>query len=465
MAALHLGTGFDTSGIRRVDPDFNCIPAHVWPRTAKREADGTVAIGGIRLPDLAAEFGTPVFVLDEEDFRSRCRDMARAFGGADRVHYASKAFLCGEVARWVADEGLHLDVASANEMAIAMRAGFNPANMTFHGNNKSEAELEAAVQAGIGLIVLDSFQEIERLDAIAAAADHVQDVLVRVKPGVEAHTHEFIATAHEDQKFGFSIAAGSADRAVVQVEDAWNLTLRGLHCHIGSQIFDVGGFSIAARRVLEVVDRVVNQFGAGISEHFNILDLGGGFGIAYTADEKPLDVDSLADDILAEVAEHASALGIPMPTVVVEPGRAIVGPSMVTVYTVGTVKDVHVGDDQTRRYLAVDGGMSDNIRTSLYQAEYDGRVVNRQTTGQKMPTRLVGKHCESGDILINDAQWPDDIRDNDLVALAATGAYCYAMSSRYNMLTRPPVVAVKDGTARVILRRETLDDLLSLECD
>lgn len=460
------GSGFELTGVTRRDrSDFNDVPAHVWPAGTTRRADGEIEVGGVSLVDIAREYGTPVFVYDEDDFRARCRTMAAAFGGPARVHYASKAFLCGEVARWVMEEGLHLDVASGGEMAVALHAGFPAAGMTFHGNNKSTDELRFAMREGVGRIVADSFSELDRLSAVAEELGVVQDVFIRVKPGVEAHTHSFIATAHEDQKFGFSVASGAALRAADRTERDPNLRLTGLHCHIGSQILDPDGFVLAAERVLGVVRDLVEAHGPGIADHLDTLDLGGGFGIAYVATAKPLDVAPLAETILGAVRDVADDLGVPAPTVAVEPGRAIAGPAGVTVYEIGTVKDVHVCDDVTRRYLAVDGGMSDNIRPALYDSPYDGRVVNRRVEGRRIPTRVVGKHCESGDVLIPDASYPDDIAEGDLLALAATGAYCYAMSSRYNMLCRPAVVAVRGGRARPILRRETLTDLLSLECE
>lgn len=466
-----LGNGFELGGYTRPDATgFNELPAHVWPMTARRRGEGeqrpgSVEIGGVSLVDIAEEFGTPVFVVDEEDFRTRCRAMAAAFRGAGNVHYASKAFLSKAIARWVMEEGLHLDVASGNEMAVALAAGFPAADMTFHGNNKSTAELRDAVAAGVGKVVLDSRSELRRLSQVAAEAGVIQDVLVRVKPGVEAHTHEFIATAHEDQKFGFSLASGSAFEAANAVEADENLRLVGLHCHIGSQIVDADGFILAAERVFGLVEKLVERHGTEISEHFRTLDLGGGFGIAYTAGEQPLDVAPLAAEILGAVEKLAARIGIDTPTVAVEPGRAIVGPAMVTVYEVGTLKDVSVDEDATRRYISVDGGMSDNIRPALYGSAYDGRVVNRVVAGERIPTRVVGKHCESGDILVADAQYPNDIVEGDLYALAATGAYCYAMASRYNMLTRPPVVSVRGGRVTQLLRRETVQDLLSLECE
>lgn len=461
-----LGNGFDNEGLNLPDTgDFNTLPAHVWPKNASRREDGVVEIAGVGLDTIAQEYGTPVFVLDEDDFRTRCRDMATAFRGPQNVHFASKAFLSKTIAKWVHEEGLHLDVASGGEMAVALAADFPAADMTLHGNNKSRQEISDAIDAGIGRIVLDSLPELDRVAQAAEKAGVIQDVIVRVKPGVEAHTHEFIATAHEDQKFGFSLASGSALNAADKAQANPHLRLIGLHCHIGSQIIEADGFILAAERIFAVFEELINRYGADITEHFNVLDLGGGFGIAYVPEERPLDVAPLAERILRAVDDLAARIGIPAPTVAVEPGRSLIGPSMVTVYEIGTIKDVHVDTGATRRYLSVDGGMSDNIRPALYSAEYDGRIVGRTVAGERVPSRVVGKHCESGDILVSDAMYPDDIREGDMFAIAATGAYCYAMASRYNMLTRPPVVAVRNGESRMILRRENLSDLLSLECE
>lgn len=438
---------------------FNGLPAHVWPRNAARGTDGVVSIAGVALTDIAERFGTPVMVVDEDDFRSRCRDMARAFGGPEHVHYASKAFLTRTIARWVEEEGLSLDVASENELRIALMADFPATRITAHGNNKDDAFLRACVDEGVGHVVLDSDQELERLDAIAGEVGRAQHVMIRVKPGIEAHTHEFVATSHEDQKFGFSLASGSAYRAAEAAVKAANLELVGLHCHVGSQVFDAQGFTAAADRVLELYSRIHDELGVILPE----LDLGGGYGIAYTEDEQPLDVDEVAHDLLTAVAKTAAELGIEAPSVLVEPGRAIAGPGTVTVYEVGTVKDVTVDEGVSRRYLSVDGGMSDNIRPALYGSLYDARVVSRTVDGTATPTRIVGSHCESGDVLIRDAEYPDDIRRGDLVALAATGAYTYAMSSRYNAFNRPAIVSVRDGAVTPMMRRETIEDFLALE--
>ncbi|AJK68600.1 diaminopimelate decarboxylase [Corynebacterium marinum] len=439
--------------------DFNNLPAHVWPRNACRQEDGVVTIAGVPLPEIAEDYGTPVFVVDEDDFRSRCQDMARAFGGPENVHYASKAFLTRTVARWVDEEGLSLDVASLNELKIALAADFPAGRITAHGNNKGTAFLRACVTEGVGHVVLDSEQELVDLDLIAAGAGRVQKVMIRVKPGIEAHTHEAIATSHEDQKFGFSLASGSAFRAAEAAIRAENLELVGLHCHVGSQVFDAEGFTMAADRVLGLYSRIHRELGVQLPE----LDLGGGYGIAYTEDEQPLNVDEVAHDLLTAVAKTAAELGIDAPVVLVEPGRAIAGPGTVTVYEVGTVKDVTVDEGVTRRYLSVDGGMSDNIRPALYGSLYDARVVNRFTEAVPVSSRLVGAHCESGDILVRGASYPADIETGDLVALAATGAYAYAMSSRYNAFGRPAVVTVRAGKTKLMLRRETVEDILALE--
>ncbi|OBJ51702.1 diaminopimelate decarboxylase [Mycobacterium sp. 1423905.2] len=439
------------------------LAPNVWPRNALRDETGVAAIAGVPLTYLAQEYGTPLFVVDEDDFRSRCQETAAAFGGGANVHYAAKAFLCSEIARWIDEEGLSLDVCSGGELAVALHAKFPPERIALHGNNKSVSELTAAVKAGISHIVVDSMTEIERLDTIAGEAGVVQDVYVRLTVGVEAHTHEFISTAHEDQKFGLSVASGAAMAAVRRVFATDNLRLVGLHSHIGSQIFDVAGFEIAAHRVIGLLQQIVEEFGVDKTAQISTVDLGGGLGISYLAADDPPPLDELAAKLSAIVHNESAAVGLPTPRLVVEPGRAIAGPGTITLYEVGTVKDVDVSASANRRYVSVDGGMSDNIRTALYGAQYDVRLVSRLSDAPATQARLVGKHCESGDVIVRDAWVPDDIAPGDLVAVAATGAYCYSLSSRYNMIGRPAVVAVRDGKARLVLRRETVDDLLSLE--
>jgi diaminopimelate decarboxylase len=439
------------------------LAPNVWPRNTVRGDDGVVSIAGVSLQSLARDYGTPLFVIDENDFRSRCREIAAAFGGGANVHYAGKAFLSSEIARWINEEGLSLDVCTGGELAVALHAGFPPERIALHGNNKSVAELTAAVKTGIAHVVVDSMIEIERLDAIAGEAGVVQDVLVRVTVGVEAHTHEFISTAHEDQKFGLSLANGAAMAAIRRVFAADHLRLVGLHSHIGSQIFDVGGFEIAAHRVIGLLRDVVAEFGVDKTAQIAAVDLGGGLGISYLPNDDPPPVAELADKLSDIVRNESAAVGLPSPRLIVEPGRAIAGPGTITLYEVGTVKDVGVSATAHRRYVSIDGGMSDNIRTSLYGADYDVRLVSRTTSAAPVLGRVVGKHCESGDIVVRDAWVPDDLAPGDLVAVAATGAYCYSLSSRYNLIGRPAVVAVRDGASRLILRRETIEDLLSLE--
>ena len=439
------------------------LAPNVWPRNVARNESGITCIAGIPLTDLAQEYGTPLFVIDEDDFRSRCKEIAAAFGGGRNVHYAAKAFLCSEIARWIDDEGLSLDVCTGGELAVAEHADFPPERITFHGNNKSAAELTAAVKAGVGHIVLDSMTEIDRLDAIAGGAGMVQDVFVRLTVGVEAHTHEFISTAHEDQKFGLSVASGAAMAAVRRVFAADHLRLIGLHSHIGSQIFDVAGFELAAHRVIGLLHEIVKEFGVDKTAQISTVDLGGGLGISYLPSDDPPPIGDLAAKLSDIVGNESAAVGLPTPRLVVEPGRAIAGPGTITLYEVGTVKDVDVSTTAHRRYISVDGGMSDNIRTALYDAQYDARLVSRVSGAPAVLARIVGKHCESGDIVVRDAWVPGDLQPGDLLGVAATGAYCYSLSSRYNMVGRPAVVAVCAGRARLILRRETVDDLLSLE--
>jgi diaminopimelate decarboxylase len=439
------------------------LAPNVWPRNTVRADDGVVSIARVPVTDIATEFGTPVFIIDEDDFRSRCRDIAAAFGGGEYVHYAAKAFLCTEVARWIDEEGLSLDVCSGGELAVALHANFPPERIALHGNNKSVEELTAAVKSGVGHVVLDSMTEIDRIEEIAGQAGVVQDVLVRVTVGVEAHTHEFISTAHEDQKFGLSLASGAATAAVRRVFAADHLRLVGLHSHIGSQIFDVDGFELAAHRVIGLLRDVVAEFGVDKTAQIATVDLGGGLGISYLPQDDPPPVQELAAKLEAIVRNESAAVGLPAPRLVVEPGRAIAGPGTITLYEVGTVKDVAISPTAHRRYVSVDGGMSDNIRTSLYGAEYDVRLISRVTDAPPTLARIVGKHCESGDIVVQDAWVSDDVQPGDLLGVAATGAYCYSMSSRYNLIGRPAVVVVRDGRARLILRRETVDDLFSLE--
>ncbi|HEU5420813.1 MAG TPA: diaminopimelate decarboxylase [Streptosporangiaceae bacterium] len=449
----------------RPPADVNELLPQLWAQTVRRNDAGALEAGGVSVRDLAARHGTPAYVLDEADFRSRAAAFRDAFagafaglGGAD-VYYAGKAFVCTEVARWIAADGLGLDVCSGGELAVALRGGVPPARIALHGNNKSDAEIERALRAGIGRVVVDSLPEIGRLADAAGRLGVRAPVLLRVTVGVEAHTHEYIATAHEDQKFGISMSNGEAAQAVRQALARPELDVRGLHSHIGSQIFDTGGFEVSARRLLRLHAQVSQEAGRELPE----LGLGGGFGVAYTSQHDPLPPRELADGLAEIVSAECRAGGLAVPRVSVEPGRAIAGPSTFTLYTAGTVKDVALDHGTARRYVAVDGGMSDNIRTALYDADYSCTLASRVSAASAVLTRVVGKHCESGDVLVKDEFLPSDVTAGDLLAVPGTGAYCRSMASQYNHVPRPPVIAVRDGASRPVVRRETEDDLLALD--
>ena len=467
--ALHAEGGHRGPSWLRPPGDVNALVPALWAHSVRRGEAGALTIGGLDVREVASEFGTPAYVIDEDDFRSRAREFKDAFsdafqdlcGGAD-VYYAGKAFLCTSVARWIHEEGLRLDVCSGGELAVAIRAGFPAELIGFHGNNKSVYEIEAALRHGVGRTVVDSFEEIDRVAAAAQRLGVVAPVMVRVTVGVEAHTHEYIATAHEDQKFGFSLAGGQAADAVRRILDhSGYLSLLGLHSHIGSQIYDTSGFEIAARRVLALHRDVAREHGIQLPE----LDLGGGFGIAYTTQNDPLSPRALAQGMAQIVELECRAEGLPVPRISIEPGRAIAGPSTFTLYEVGTVKEVLLDGDSSRTYVAVDGGMSDNIRPALYDADYSCTIASRTSEARPTLARVVGKHCESGDIVVKDEFLPSDVMAGDLLAVPGTGAYCRSLSSQYNHLPRPPVVAVRQGVARAIVRRETIEDLLALDID
>lgn len=463
---LHAEAGHRGPSWLREPADVNALVPALWARNVERRPDGVLTIAGVPVGEIAREFGTPAYVMDEDDFRARARTFRQAFhaafeplcGGAD-VFYAGKAFLSIASARWVAEEGLNLDVCTGGELAVALRAGFPPERIGMHGNNKSVAELARALDAGVDRIVIDSTAEISRLAALAREQGVRARVLVRITVGVEAHTHEYIATAHEDQKFGFSLAGATAAEAVAAVLAEPSLELLGLHSHIGSQIFDTSAFEVAARRTLGFHAVIRAEHGVELPE----LDLGGGYGIAYTTQDDPMPAAELAVG-MAEIIDHeCRAFGVPVPRISVEPGRAIAGPAGFTLYEVGTVKEVELDAGASRIYVAVDGGMSDNIRTALYDADYSCTLASRRSDAQPVLARVVGKHCESGDIVVKDEFLPADVRPGDLIAVPGTGAYCRSLANSYNHVPRPPVVAVADGKARVIVRRETEDDLLRLD--
>lgn len=435
----------------------------MWSKSVTFKND-ELHLSGISARDLASEFGTPSFFLDEEDFRTRAMSWQEAlqseFGDrAGEVYYAAKAFICVEVARWIADCGIGIDVCTGGELAVALAGGIDPAKIEVHGNNKSVPEIDRAVSVGVHTIVLDSSYEIARVVAAAKYYDRRQGVMLRLTPGIEAHTHEFIATAHEDVKFGFSIASGAAWKAIEEVRQHPELELRGFHSHIGSQIFGTDSFEIAADRLIELLGKYRDAFGEELPE----LDLGGGYGIAYLPGDEALAPSRVIPALRAAVFAACARASLSVPLISIEPGRAIVGPTMFTLYEVGTTKDVTLEDGKVRRYIAIDGGMSDNIRPSLYGAQYTSVLAARRSEAPAIDSRLVGKHCETGDIVIKRIDLPCDIAPGDLLAVPATGAYGRSMASNYNHVPRPPVVAVKDGKARIILRRETEADLLALD--
>jgi diaminopimelate decarboxylase len=446
--------------------DANELSARVWPANSARAANGELTVAGVGTRELAQRFGTPLYVIDEADVRARAREARSAFtdafarvGAEAKVYYAGKAFLSTAIALWVTEAGLNIDVCSGGELAVVLAAGVAPRQLGFHGNNKSPAEIDTAVSVGVGAIVIDSEQEIARVAEAARRHAVVQNVRLRVNSGVHAHTHEFLATAHDDQKFG--VPLDRAEDLVAAIRAEPGLSFLGLHCHIGSQIFGSNGFAESARRLLEVHARLCE--GGEVPE----LNLGGGFGIAYTGADDPTPLPEIAARIADVVSQTCASLQIAVPTVAFEPGRAIVGPAGLSLYTVGTTKPVIVSTAQagsstaTRLYVSVDGGMSDNARYALYDADYSVRIANRTSDAPPALVRIAGKHCESGDIVVNADYLPGDVSPGDLVAVPATGAYCWSLSSNYNYLPRPAVVAVSNGTARIIVRGESQEDLLA----
>ncbi len=425
---------------------MTAIPRRLLPDTATVGDDGALSIGGCRIDDLAAEFGTPVFVYDEAHLRARCREAVASFG-PERAVYATKAFLCRAMARLAYDEGMLLDVASGGELHVALAAGVPASACTLHGNNKSVAELRQAIEVGVRSIVVDSFDELDRLDAlVAAGVGPAPRVVLRITPGVHAHTHEFIATGQDDSKFGFNLNNGDALRAVERARRSSAVDLIGVHCHIGSNVFEASSFAKAAE--------VMADFAVPLD--LPELILGGGLGVAYVEGEEAPSITQWANVLL----DACDALGV-RSRVMVEPGRAIVAAAAITVYTVGTVKDI----PGVRTYVAVDGGMSDNPRPVLYGSGYEVFLPRTVDALRERTVRLVGKHCESGDVLAFAAQVPDDIAVGDLLAMPVTGAYGHSMGSNYNKITRPPVVFAADGDARLVVRRETFADLLATDCD
>jgi diaminopimelate decarboxylase len=457
----------------QVPDDVNALPPLVWAMNVGRDESGELTVDGIGVRELAHNFGTPAFILSEHDFRARARSFVQAFdaeflplcGGVD-VYYAGKSFLSIDVARWVVEEGLRLDTCSNGELALAARAGIPGNKLGLHGNNKSDAELNRALEMGVGRIIVDSLQEVERLAAIARRRGTRAKVLLRLTPGVHAETHEFIATAHEDQKFGLSMVAtpgevtSPAEQAVMAAIASDDIELLGVHSHIGSQIFATEGFAMAADRLLRFMAQIRDVHDVTLGE----LDLGGGYGIAYTSGDQPKSARELARAMASVIAATCANLRMAVPRISIEPGRAIVGGSTFTLYEVGTTKTVQVekqGKTHPRRYVSVDGGMSDNPRPVLYGADFSATLASRTSACAPVISRVVGRHCESGDIVVRDEYLPEDTAPQDLLAVPGTGAYCWVLASNYNYTPRPPVIAVRGGKARIIVRRETEEDLFS----
>ena len=443
--------------------DQNLIDGAIWPSSMARSAAGDVTIAGVSVGQLATQFGTPLMVIDQNDFFARGAkvkvafdDAAARIGTSSKTYYASKSLSTTEIVKWIDKLGLNLDVSTGGELAIALAGGISPDRIGLHGSNKSLFEIGRAVTANVGTIVIDSEIEIERIASIAGAQDKVQAVRIRVNSGIHANTHEYLATAREDQKFGIAIAEVPA--LVEKIRSHSHLRFLGLHSHIGSQIFSMDGFIESVRRLLPLHKQLLA--GGEVPE----LNVGGGFGINYTSSDKAPDITEFADRITEEVAKICSELGISVPVLCFEPGRVISGPAGITLYNVGTIKDVQLNEDGVsgvRKYVSIDGGMSDNARPSLYSADYFPILASRVSSAPAALSRVVGKHCESGDIVVRNCYLPEDINPNDLIAVAATGAYCHSLASNYNYVTRPAIVAIKDGKVQVVLRAETEADMFA----
>lgn len=432
------------------------FPQNVFPDSAEVDSQGELILGGCKASDLAAKYGTPVYVLDEDTLRARCRsfiDEFRKIYPATSVSYACKAYINPILAKLFLEEGMGFDVVSGGELATTVNAGIPMDEVYFHGNNKTPQELEEALEHSIGWVVVDSFHEIELLDRLAGEAGKTQNILIRVSPGVDPHTHEYTTTGILDSKFGFSIQTGHAAEAIRLGLAAKNLNLRGLHFHLGSPIFELEPYRVAVDLVL----RFAAQFREEGLE-LQRFSPGGGFAISYKREDEPPAVSDYAEAIISTMTETCQDLGMELPSLVIEPGRAIIGPAGVAFYRVGAIKDV----PGVRKFVSVDGGMGDNIRPALYQAEYEVLAANKANQELVEKVTIAGKYCESGDLLATDVMLPK-LEAGDLLAIPAAGAYCPSMASTYNMNPKPPMVLVKDGKSRLIRRRETYQDLLHLD--
>jgi diaminopimelate decarboxylase len=445
MTLLDMLPSIGRAAPRRLDPA-------IWPVTTHSDEDGRLCIGDVPLTDIADEFHTPTYVIDETDFRYRARRYRKVLRGVEIV-YAGKSLLTTAVARWAREEGLGVDVCSGGELAVALAGGVDPARIIMHGNAKTPDELQQAVRVGVGRVVLDSCIEIAYL---AGCARKSQPVLIRVTPDIDIHGHRAVTTGISDQKFGFTLHGDRADVAVQRVLAHPILDLVGLHCHIGSQVTDAALYGEAIQRMIAAMADIRARHGVILTE----LNIGGGHAIPYRMGDRELDIDDLAVVIEDALDEACAAEHFPRPTIVVEPGRAISGRAGVTLYRVCSIKTQPGG----RTFVAVDGGMSDNPRVSLYGAQYTVTLANRHSVGPKHRVTIAGRHCEAGDEIARDIELPVDLHPGDLLAVACTGSYHHSMASNYNMVCRPPLVAVKDGRVRQLVRRETVDDLMSRDC-
>ncbi|MBR6985373.1 MAG: diaminopimelate decarboxylase [Ruminococcus sp.] len=418
-------------------------------------AEGHFTFGGADTTELAAEYGTPLYVMDENMVRKAVRrfmdSMEKYYGGRGEVHYASKAFSCMEMCRIINSEGAGLDAVSIGELYTAVKAGFDVKKIGFHGNNKTDEELRYAVEVGVGHIIVDNISELERLEKIAAELGKKPSIMFRIKPGIDAHTHDFVKTGQIDSKFGFALETGEAFEAVKQAVACSNVELTGLHCHIGSQIFDIAPFEEAARVMIGFISEIKNKLDYEIKG----LNLGGGFGIKYLDSDDPSPFETYMERVSKVVAEECERLGVAQPFIYIEPGRSIAAPAGITLYTVGARKEI----PNIRTYVSVDGGMPDNPRYILYGSEYSALVANKANEERSEKVTIAGKCCESGD-LIGENMPLQHAESGDIIAVLATGAYNYSMSSNYNRLQKPAVVFVKDGASRIAVKRETLDDII-----
>ncbi|GIN67884.1 diaminopimelate decarboxylase [Bacillus sonorensis] len=425
--------------------------------TSRQNESGHLQIGGVDVLSLAEKYGTPLYVYDVALIRERARNFQKAFREADlkaQVAYASKAFSSIAMIQLAEEEGLSLDVVSGGELFTAIKAGFPPERIHFHGNNKSPEELQMALEHKIGCIVLDNFHEISITEELCKRAGQTVDVLLRITPGVEAHTHDYITTGQEDSKFGFDLHNGQVEQAIERVLESPVFHLLGVHCHIGSQIFDTAGFVLAADKIFEKLA----EWRESYSYTPKVLNLGGGFGIRYTKEDEPLAADRYVEKIIEAVKANAEHFGFDVPEIWIEPGRSLVGDAGTTLYTIGSKKEV----PGIRKYVAVDGGMSDNIRPALYEAKYEAAVANRMGAACDDTVSIAGKCCESGDMLIWDLDIPE-VRDGDVLAVFCTGAYGYSMANNYNRIPRPAVVFVEDGEAQLVIQRESYEDIVKLD--